>query len=129
MLAQRSAGSHPIVSTPLSSSRRFTVPPTPPQIHRRLKLTITEDGVLLRPKANGKPETTDRHPLVGVLLHWGVRGKVEAWQEEDPSGVKDDNVELGGILGVVRLWDGESSHLNIHEYVYSLRCISRERGS
>ena len=107
MPAKRGAGAHPTFASPLSSSQRFTVPPTPPQIHRRLKLTITKDGVLLRPKANDEREPSDLHPLVGVLLHWGVRGKVETWREEYSSIVIDNEVELGGILGVVRLWDGE----------------------
>lgn len=82
---------------------RYTVPPLPPQIHRRLLLSIQDDGVLLRPKAG------DGEQKVGVRLSWGVRGKVDQWDDEGQD--EDDTVELGGILGVVRLWDGRAQLL------------------
>ena len=43
----------------------------------------------------------------GVLIKWGAKGKVESW---DGEGKPDDEggVVLGGILGIVRLWDGKS---------------------
>nr|XP_019007811.1 inositol polyphosphate-5-phosphatase F [Kwoniella pini CBS 10737]OCF46592.1 inositol polyphosphate-5-phosphatase F [Kwoniella pini CBS 10737] len=67
---------------------RFTVPPTPPRIHRQIKLSVVEDGVALSPE-NGE----------GVLVRWGVKGKVERFDCEP------GEVILGGVLGIVRLWD------------------------
>jgi hypothetical protein len=40
------------------------------------------------------------------LLKWGVRGGLSRW-----SGDMEETVELGGILGVVRLWDSERSEM------------------
>ncbi|WWC65301.1 uncharacterized protein I303_107918 [Kwoniella dejecticola CBS 10117] len=67
---------------------RFTVPPLPPRLHRHIKLSIVDDGVALSPE-NGE----------GVLIRWGVKGKVETFDCEP------GEVVLGGILGIVRLWD------------------------
>ncbi|OCF78932.1 inositol polyphosphate-5-phosphatase F [Kwoniella mangroviensis CBS 8886] len=71
---------------------RFTVPPLPPRIHRQIKLAITDDGVALAPESGE-----------GVLIRWGVKGKVETIDCEP------GEVVLGGVLGIVRLW--ETSYL------------------
>ena len=46
-------------------------------------------------------------PCEGVLIKWGVKGALSAWKGE-----VEEAVELGGILGVVRLWDSESRILH-----------------
>lgn len=66
------------------------VPPFPPQIHRRLRLAVKEDGLLLSPDSGDS-----------VLVRWGVRGKLETTTDDA------DGVAVGGVLGIVRLWDGE----------------------
>lgn len=70
---------------------RFTVPPLPPQIYRRLTLIVHDDGVVLSPD-NGQ----------SVLIHWGVKGKVEP-----VDGDEQGELIIGGVLGIARLWDGE----------------------
>ncbi|WRT70821.1 uncharacterized protein IL334_007820 [Kwoniella shivajii] len=72
---------------------RFTVPPLPPRIHRQVKVNVTEEGVTLAPE-DGQ----------GVLIRWGVKGKVETIDCEP------GEVTLGGILGIVRLWDAHDVH-------------------
>ena len=88
---------------------RLTVPPFPPQLYRRLLLTVEKDGVLIRPQhPTGEEEDDVRtDDSTGVLIKWGAKGKVESW---DGEGKPDDEegVVLGGILGIVRLWDGRS---------------------
>jgi hypothetical protein len=90
---------------------RLTVPPFPPQLYRRLLLTVEKDGVLIRPQhpTGGEDDEDVRTDgSTGVLIKWGAKGKVETW---DGEGKPDDEegVVLGGILGIVRLWDGTSS--------------------
>lgn len=70
---------------------RFTVPPLPPHIYRRLTLIVHDDGVVLSPD-NGQ----------SVLIHWGVKGKVEP-----VDGNEQGELIIGGVLGIARLWDGE----------------------
>jgi hypothetical protein len=92
---------------------RLTVPPLPPRIHRRLNLSLTPDGVVLRPIGVVAPADE-------VLVRWGARGRVELFRQQSaPSGLPQasqapvqatqptqrDEVELGGVLGIVRLWD------------------------
>jgi hypothetical protein len=89
---------------------RLTVPPFPPQLYRQLLLTVEKDGVLIRPQhpTGGDDEDDVRTDgTTGVLIKWGAKGKVETW---DGEGTPDDEegVVLGGILGIVRLWDGTS---------------------
>lgn len=88
---------------------RLTVPPFPPQLYRRLLLTVEKDRVLIRPQhPTGEEEDDVRtDDSTGVLIKWGAKGKVESW---DGEGKPDDEegVVLGGILGIVRLWDGRS---------------------
>nr|XP_031862628.1 uncharacterized protein CI109_002126 [Kwoniella shandongensis]KAA5529700.1 hypothetical protein CI109_002126 [Kwoniella shandongensis] len=67
---------------------RFTVPPLPPRLHRRLNLGINDEGIVLTPDSGQ-----------GVLVRWGVKGKVEPFDGEA------GDLIIGGILGVVRLWD------------------------
>ncbi|KAK4688765.1 phosphatidylinositol 4-phosphatase, partial [Tremellales sp. Uapishka_1] len=89
------------LSSPAGLPARFTVPPLPPRIHRQLLVTVQPDGILLRPKAADQGQSA-KSAEKGVLVRWGVRGKVQAWEGE-VSG--DVGVELGGVLGIVRLWD------------------------
>lgn len=106
--------------TPMSSRHtippRLTVPPFPPQLYRRLLLTIERDGLLLRPQhlAAGQEEDEARTDNAGgVMIKWGVKGAVQPWSEGGGQGVgrdeeEDEGVVVGGILGIVRLWDGRS---------------------
>jgi hypothetical protein len=89
---------------------RLTVPPFPPQLYRRLLLTVENDGVLIRPQhptGGDDDEDVRTDGSTGVLIKWGAKGKVETW---DGEGKPDDEegVVLGGILGIARLWDGTS---------------------
>ncbi|XAO27080.1 hypothetical protein I312_105922 [Cryptococcus bacillisporus CA1280] len=68
---------------------RLTVPPLPPHIYRRLTLIVHDDGVVLSPD-NGQ----------SVLIHWGVKGKVEP-----VDGDEQGELMIGGVLGIARLWD------------------------
>jgi hypothetical protein len=78
------------ISSPLPA--RYTVPPMPPRIHRSLNIGIHEDGVVLSP---------DRG--TSIIIHWGVKGGVEATDDQI------DGLEIGGVLGIARLWDGASN--------------------
>ena len=56
------------------------------------------------------PESGRSHDLSGVLVRWGVRGKVESLADSLTVGDDDDQVlTIGGVLGIVRLWDGEQT--------------------
>lgn len=79
---------------------KYTVPPTPPIIHRRVSLGQTPHGLVLFPHTS---EPSDG-PVKGVQVGWGVKGDVVAW-----TGQAEPCVELGGVLGIVRLWDSEWS--------------------
>lgn len=83
------------------------VPPMPPQIHKRLLVRVDKEGLMLRSKENGSRSAQAR-----VLIHWGTRGKVvnrqgALWRGDVEDG--EEELELGGIIGIVRLWDGECS--------------------
>ena len=80
-------------------SAKYTVPPMPPQTHRKVSLARNDEGVLLFTQID--------EPCEGVLIKWGVKGALSAWKGE-----VEEAVELGGILGVVRLWDSESRILH-----------------
>lgn len=82
-------------SLPNQLPASLTVPPLPPRVHRRLLASASDDGVVLRPGDSKDP---------AVLIRWGLRGKVE----EVNAAENDDEVELGGVLGIVRLWDCKS---------------------
>ena len=102
--------------TPMSSRHtippKLTVPPFPPQLYRRLLLTIERDGLLLRPQhlATGQEEDEARTDNSGgVMIKWGVRGAVQPFTEaRSREEEEDEGVVLGGILGIVRLWNGPS---------------------
>ncbi|EIW70203.1 hypothetical protein TREMEDRAFT_30281 [Tremella mesenterica DSM 1558] len=79
-------------NVPPSRSSRFIVPPMPPRIHRRLRLVAREDGLVITPS---DPESHD-----GVMIRWGVESKLQPIEEH-----LDQGLEIGGILGLVRLWD------------------------
>ena len=73
---------------------KYTIPPMPPHIHRKLSLGRLEEGLVLLPQIDG--------PAEGVLVRWGVKGGITKW-----TGDTEELVELGGVLGIVRLWDSE----------------------
>jgi hypothetical protein len=73
---------------------KFTVPPMPPQVHRKISLAKTDEGILLFTQID--------EPSEGVLIKWGVKGGLSPWK-----GDAEELVEVGGILGIVRLWDSE----------------------
>ena len=78
----------------------------PPQIHRRIFMTMGPNGLIIIPKAeeeSAPPIGTHRR---GASIGWGVKGRVEHW-EGAVQREHDQWVEIGGILGLVRLWDGE----------------------
>lgn len=81
---------------------RISVPPLPIPIHKRLVLSLADDGLLLQP--------TGIAPVVedpAILIHWGLKGKVEACYSLPASAVEGEGeVDIGGVLGIVRLWDG-----------------------
>ncbi|KAL7420820.1 hypothetical protein Q5752_004773 [Cryptotrichosporon argae] len=82
---------------------RLTVPPFPPRIHRRLVLSSTPGGVVLRSKGASVGVSPKRgSESTALIVKWGVKGKVEVYTGAAKG---DDGVELGGILGIVRLWD------------------------
>lgn len=66
----------------------------PPQIHRKISLGRSDEGVLLFTQID--------EPSEGVLIKWGVKGALSAWKGE-----AEELVELGGILGIIRLWDSK----------------------
>lgn len=80
---------------------RLTVPPLPPQLHRRLRVRVIDDGLLLYPGTNSEPEDA-------VLIRYGIKAKVEAFAVPPADESLEGEVELGGVVGIVRLWDGES---------------------
>lgn len=77
---------------------KYQIPPMPPIVHRRISLARSEDGLVVFARGEDRSE--------GALLKWGVKGGLSRW-----SGDIDEAVELGGILGIVRLWDSEWSNL------------------
>jgi hypothetical protein len=89
---------------------KLTVPPFPPQLFRRLLLTVETDGVLLRPQhptGGDDDEDVRTDDTTGIIIKWGAKGRVEPWEgQETKNG--DEGVVLGGVLGIVRLWDGMS---------------------
>ena len=94
---------------------RFTVPPLPPVVHRRLALYLHNDYLLITPllepedshKTNTNVGDDEARQVKGVKIGWGVKGGVEPW--EGSIETTEEALELGGILGLVRLWDGRSS--------------------
>lgn len=103
-------------------SPKYTIPPTPPTIHRKLLLTKHHDGLVISPlrreishsdevadrdekEDNGEAAKAKGEFVEGVMIGWGVRGEVKGWEGE----VVSEGVEIGGVLGVVRLWDSEPS--------------------
>jgi hypothetical protein len=89
---------------------KLTVPPFPPQLYRRLLLTVEKDGVLIRPQhpagGDDKEDEVRTDDSTGILIKWGAKGKIETWDGETTQD-DDEGVVLGGVLGIVRLWDGE----------------------
>ena len=72
---------------------RLRVPPTPPYIHRKLQLSYDKQGLTLFPEEGD-----------GLRLRWGPAGVLEK-AEQRP----ERYVSIAGVLGVVKLWDCEST--------------------
>lgn len=89
---------------------RVIVPPFPQNTHRRLLLTVEEHGLVLRPRHlddHGNAHETDHE---GVVIRWGVKGAVTRSESEE-----EDGLDIAGILGIVRLWESETSvNLTLH---------------
>lgn len=103
----------PSTSSLRSLPARFTVPPLPPRIHRRLKIRVVRDGVALCPATSHDADldSSFHAPEPGILIRWGTKAKIdtdysEPDLEEDDEEDHDD-VFIGGVLGTVKLWDGE----------------------
>jgi hypothetical protein len=97
---------------------KFRIPPTPPRIHRRLRMTIEEDGLLLRP-LNDDNGSDDQ----GVLIEWGLKKAIRTSNVDSLTTDRLENatptkktinsaaasIVIGGILGRSHLW--ETSYL------------------
>jgi hypothetical protein len=95
------SGTRSSQTTPTLPSK-FRVPPLPPRIHRRLELQSTDEGLLV--KAAGRGNTDE-----AILITWGPKGTVQRYQPTKDSGDISGNadvetLEIGGILGITRLW-------------------------
>jgi len=94
---------------PSSSSLRGSLPPSlqvpavPQRVHRHLFLRATKAGLVIGPAS---------HPTSGSLLvRWGREGAVVKLDDSAGGHVADDGVEeleVRGLLGLVRLWSGAS---------------------
>lgn len=105
-------------ATPTLPSK-FRVPPLPPRIHRRLHLSALRDGLVIsvsRLNGNQKPNGED------LWLEYGHKGQIKRWQDVDAQCKQTFDfqnndleeplsIEIGGILGLSRLW--ETSYLFI----------------
>jgi hypothetical protein len=80
----------------------------PPVIHRRLRVSITDEGVSIAPAPSQEDDQEGKAVVgeqAGLLIRWGVRGKVEVNEgragrsgqtsDEDED---DDGVVIGGFL-------------------------------
>lgn len=104
----------PSTSSLRSLPARFTVPPLPPRIHRRLKIKVVREGVALSPVSSHDADldSSFHAPEPGILIRWGTKAKIDTdYSEpdlEDLDDEEEDHVLIGGALGTVKLWDGES---------------------
>lgn len=93
---------------------KYRVPPLPPRIHRRIYLKPVQDGLLLG------SHTTHTNTGTGqdddVWIGYGPKGQIKRWKELEPQrkqrpfvGTNKDEpiqtLEIGGILGLTRLWE------------------------
>ena len=93
-------------TTPKTLPNKFRVPPLPPRIHRRLIIKPTDDGLVIRPSSSARDAADE-----GIIIGWGPKGTVQrrsmaAEEGDGNTAVTEKTVELqiGGILGVSRLW-------------------------
>ena len=71
-------------------------------------MTIDKDrGIMLGPKVGDDMIDSAISQPFGVLLNWGVRGEVETIHAGASPMVDGRCVELGGVLGIIRLWESE----------------------
>ena len=69
---------------------RLRVPPTPPYIHRKLRLSYDKLGLTLFPEQGEE----------GLRVRWGATGAIERADTRP-----ERFVSIAGVLGIVRLWD------------------------
>jgi hypothetical protein len=100
------------VSRPTSATIRglppsLQVPPLPPSIHRSLLLSTSPEGLVIVPSRRSRSK--------GVIIEWGAKGKVRKLDEgaatrSDHDAVEqEDGIDIKGIAGIVRLWNGQCS--------------------
>ncbi|KAJ9103285.1 hypothetical protein QFC21_002708 [Naganishia friedmannii] len=90
---------------------KFRVPPLPPRIHRRLLLQPTDDGLVIRPSSSSPSSVQDAEDE-GIVIGWGPKGAIQrlsasAAQPDDGNASSSTELlelQIGGILGVSRLW-------------------------
>lgn len=78
------------------------VPPLPPSIYRSLLVSTAPDGLIIVPTQGSRSK--------GVRIGWGAKGKVV--KLEDDAGIatsEEEAVEVKGLAGIVRLWNGQSA--------------------
>lgn len=94
------SGTRSSQSTPTLPSK-FRVPPLPPRIHRPLELQSTDEGLLVKPSGSGNREEA-------ILVAWGPKGTIQRYQPKESQGnnanADAETLEIGGILGITRLW-------------------------
>lgn len=77
-----------------AAAARFAIPAVPPRIHRHLRVAARDDGLLFTADGGDRDHS--------VLIRWGIQAKVEPVVGHPFVGL-----EIGCILGIIRLWDGE----------------------
>lgn len=75
---------------------RLVVPPMPPQLHRRLHLSVQREGIAIDPSRQDGSE--------GLIFEWTGSGHAKKRQIGQQS---SSALPIAGILGIVTLWDGE----------------------
>lgn len=53
-------------------------------------------------------------------MRWGPKGKVEALSTNE---TQEGEVEIGGVIGIVRLWDGELRYWSSAHTSGVLACV------
>ncbi|OCH94928.1 hypothetical protein OBBRIDRAFT_768387 [Obba rivulosa] len=92
---------NPTVHT-TSLQPKYIVPPLPhPCPHEYIALTLTAEGLLLRPHLQG-----DLHPQSQVRVGWGISGKIEEIPAADDDSDTDwsHSVVVHGIVGILKLF-------------------------
>lgn len=111
-----SAPSHPTLATtttpnakrislrsPVGLPPSLQVPPSPLSIHKALLVRATARGLRVRPKAGSNQLGSSKKG--GVVLGWGVKGKLSAYEQDEGEEDEGEEVEVKGLVGIVRLWN------------------------